>query len=118
MSQLEQLTYTPLESVTVAGPSPIVDVSGFSAVGGPIAQLTINGSASVQIQCAIDQSNWVTLSLVTQSDLYILDPRGMYYRFNVTGVSGDVTVVVGPGVLNDGRLAGVRGITVRSLGSV
>jgi hypothetical protein len=93
------------------GAGTIIDVSGLGF--GPVINIIISATATVQIQQSFDRTNWITLITLSGSDSYVLDPRGLYYRDNVTANTGLVTVAVGPGALLDGTLCGIKSVTVK-----
>src|ERR1019366_9584539 len=85
----------------------VADVTGFTA--GPAMQVIISATATVAIQESLDQVNWVTTNTISASDTYVLDIRGCFYRANCTANTGNVTVLIGPGLTIGGQLAMTRG---------
>jgi hypothetical protein len=102
------------QSTDTTGAGTTIDVSGF--LFGPAVIIIISATATVQIQQSFDRVNWITAVTISSSDAYVLEPRGLYYRTNVTANTGTVTASVGPGILQDGAFCGVRSNTTKSGG--
>lgn len=116
MSILSSEVLVLLNAVTGTGAGTVVaDTTGFT--DGPVMQIVITGTATVQIQEALDRTNWTTMASVTSTDAYVLPAKGCYYRANVSAITGgSVTVLVGPGITTQGQLGMTRPPTVKSGG--
>lgn len=112
--------YTAMAAQAATGAGSVVDISGLISVPGmpgPVCQVIITGTATVQLQQSLDQTNWVTEATTTVSDSFVLPCAGVYYRPNVSAfTSGTVTVLVGPGQNTAGLIASPGAPTVYSTG--